>query len=155
MKRLLWPVFFLTVAAVITWVSRLLIIENLITYEFKVPEITVEKLYNQAGQYHIFDIRSEEEYLAGHIENATWVDEKTKAEDFIENYSEMIKAKPSVFYCSIGYRSSALVKEVAARAKQHQPFFNLRGGLFRWHREGLPVAGGGVHPYNTFWGLFR
>jgi hypothetical protein len=45
------------------------------------------------------------------------------------------------------------------RAMQEAPpkaIFNLRGGIFRWHAEGRPLAFGpgasGVHPFSRDWG---
>ena len=68
----------------------------------------------------------------------------------------------AIFYCSVGYRSSAVV----ARLQRHKPdsgetpqLFNLEGSLFKWanedremvncHNEPTPYC----HPYSIFWGL--
>jgi hypothetical protein len=68
----------------------------------------------------------------------------------------------AIFYCSVGYRSSAVV----ARLQRHKPdsgktpqLFNLEGSLFKWANEEREMVNCQneptpyCHPYSAFWGL--
>ena len=61
-----------------------------------------------------------------------------------------------VVYCSIGYRSAAIVEDLERAGAQN--VYNLEGGLFDWANQGRPIYRGEarvleVHPYNGLWGL--
>jgi rhodanese-related sulfurtransferase len=61
-----------------------------------------------------------------------------------------------VVYCSIGYRSAALVGDLRRAGVEH--VYNLEGGLFDWANQGRPIYRGDerveeVHPFNRIWGL--
>ena len=61
-----------------------------------------------------------------------------------------------VVYCSIGYRSAAIVRDLERAGAQN--VYNLEGGLFDWANQGRPIYRGEarvleVHPYNGLWGL--
>ncbi|MGB9337740.1 MAG: rhodanese-like domain-containing protein [Polyangiales bacterium] len=61
-----------------------------------------------------------------------------------------------VVYCSIGYRSAAIVQDLERAGAQN--VYNLEGGLFDWANQGRPIYRGEarvleVHPYNGLWGL--
>jgi rhodanese-related sulfurtransferase len=51
--------------------------------------------------------------------------------------AELDKARPVVFYCQSGGRSS----QACAYLKQqgHERLYNLRGGIVAWVRQGLPI----------------
>ena len=60
-----------------------------------------------------------------------------------------------VVYCSVGYRSAALVDRL--RERGHADAVHLEGSIFRWAGEGRPVYRDGtrieqVHPYDDRWG---
>jgi rhodanese-related sulfurtransferase len=61
-----------------------------------------------------------------------------------------------VVYCSVGYRSAAVIDDLESAGFQN--VYNLEGGLFDWANKGRPVYQGEervheVHPYNRIWGL--
>lgn len=60
-----------------------------------------------------------------------------------------------VVYCSVGYRSSRLARQLRTRGVKN--VFNLEGSLFKWANEGRPVYRGServqeVHPFDEDWG---
>ena len=108
----------------------------------------------------IFDIRKTDEYNVSHIAGAILVSPKMSANGFLEKYSKAAKGKTVIFYCSVGQRSSIFAKRVQDGLKNSGTVavFNLKGGLFDWHNENLPLVTTSnepteyIHPYNKFWG---
>lgn len=101
------------------------------------------------------DTRSKAEYAVSHIGGAM----RVGYDDFsLEKVSTLDSLTPIIVYCSIGARSQEIGKKLVAAG--YQEVYNLRGGIFRWMDEGLPVENRDrqltdkVHPYNWFWGLF-
>ena len=61
-----------------------------------------------------------------------------------------------VVYCSIGYRSAAIVDQLKDAGVDD--VYNLEGGLFEWANRDRPVYRGDervreVHPFNRWWGM--
>ena len=96
----------------------------------------------------IVDARSREEYEVSHLQGAIHADE------FGLVSRSLGKALPIVVYCAVGYRSSALAREL-----KQDGFTNvssLDGGIFQWANDGGPVYRDGepvreVHPYQRKW----
>ena len=64
-------------------------------------------------------------------------------------------AMPIVVYCSVGYRSAAVVEELASLGYQNVK--NLRHSIFEWAERGYDLGNAAgstskVHPYNQAWG---
>jgi len=64
-----------------------------------------------------------------------------------------------VCYCSVGYRSSTVVKRLQQEAREHGvTLYNVEGGIFQWACEGREMVDQSgqkvevVHPYSSFWG---
>ena len=100
----------------------------------------------------LLDVRSEEEFAVSHIRGAVRVDPGRR------NFATIPIDRRStvVVYCSVGYRSAAIVD--ALRASGIAKVRNLRGGIFTWANESRPVFRNGqpastVHPYDALWGL--
>jgi len=137
-------------------------------------EVAVEKAYTaehlpaadlhralaeaDSAAYVLFDVRQPEEYDVSRIGQAVQVDPEAAAADFIAAHGQAIAGKKAVFYCSVGYRSSKLLKRVESAALEAGAvsLANLRGGIFRWHNEGFPLEANSdtakVHPYDRHWG---
>ncbi len=56
----------------------------------------------------IFDVREKQEFDVSHIKNAIRIKPDIDSIKFIETFSNQLKGKNLVFYCSVGRRSSAL-----------------------------------------------
>ena len=100
----------------------------------------------------LLDVRSEEEFAVSHLRGAIRVEpgETSFASLPID------RGTPVVVYCSVGYRSAAIVE--ALRASGVSDVRNLSGGIFAWANEGRPVFKNGepattVHPYDQLWGV--
>jgi phage shock protein E len=85
----------------------------------------------------ILDVRTDQEFSGGHLENAVNLD--YNAPDFQTQLQSLDKNKPYLVYCAVGGRSSK-----AAQLMQEMGFlqvYNVAGGGFpQLQSAGLPVA---------------
>lgn len=125
--------------------------EIIINYQGVVHLNAQEFTQLDQSQTIVFDVREEGEFKVSHLANAVWVPPDLDAEEFIEDYGDLIDGKQAVFYCSVGRRSSEFVQRVQAQAADLK-LSNLEGGLFSWVNQEREFVGDGVHPYNAYWG---
>ncbi len=69
----------------------------------------------------------------------------------------LAKDTPLIVYCSVGYRSAVLAREL--QEDGYSNVLNLKGSIFAWANEGRPLenANGtahGVHPFDKKWGQY-
>lgn len=116
-----------------------------------VPQITTDHLAQRmaAGEaIALFDVRTAEEYHAGHLPKAHLLEEGLGAGAEIKE----LKAHPGtvVLYCSVGYRAARLASELAEEGWTNA--IVLRGSIFQWAKEGRPLAAETdtpkVHPHS-------
>lgn len=108
----------------------------------------------------IFDVREKQEFDVSHIKNAIRIKPDIDSIKFIEKFSNQLKGKNLVFYCSVGRRSSALasrLQPLLIKEGAHE-IYNLKGGIFQWHNEEKSLVQNGrltkhIHPYSPLWGL--
>jgi rhodanese-related sulfurtransferase len=133
-------------------------VEAAIARQLGVPEITTAalaaRLAAPSGRPVLFDVREAEEVAMGRIAGSIRLDPSLGAAAFLAAHGARIAGAEVVVYCSVGWRSGKLLERVAPRLASARPLSvaNLRGGLFRWRAEGLPVEGMGVHPFDDAWG---
>ncbi len=135
--------------------------EQMVALKFSVAHLSSEQLLQRKkrSDYLLFDTRQFAEYQVSHIASAIPIDPKISPKDFIRRYAKAIKGKHLVFYCSVGYRSSKLIEQLQAQAKQAGALSlsNLTGGIFRWYNQGYPVVNqqgetNDIHPFDEKWG---
>lgn len=139
--------------------------------EVRLPEIhqTIQNKFGQlkhlrASQFTlldrdnliIFDVREAEEFDVSHLDGAIRVSPDISQKDFINNFAELTQGKTMVFYCSVGYRSSALAAQILKNFPSNE-IYNLQGGIFNWHNERRNLvnengASEDIHPYDQYWG---
>ena len=100
----------------------------------------------------IFDTRKEDEYLVSHLQNAKHLHPMS---DFVSELKGIRSDAPIVVYCSVGYRSSAVARELSKLG--YTNVSNLDGSIFKWANEGRKVVCNKtavlkVHPYDSNWG---
>lgn len=100
-------------------------------------------------QPQILDVREPDEYAVSHLPGALQVDPDASATDVV---ARIDPSRPVVAYCSVGYRSSALVQRL--RDARFTQATNLKGSIFAWANEGRPLESAGravsvVHPYDA------
>jgi rhodanese-related sulfurtransferase len=100
----------------------------------------------------LLDVREPGEYSVSQIYGAKLT---SKIEQMIELLDKQDKNRITILYCSVGYRSAFLVKQLQQRG--YKNIYNLEGSIFEWANKGYPVYQGEkpvsvVHPYNYWWG---
>ncbi|MBW2509936.1 MAG: rhodanese-like domain-containing protein [Deltaproteobacteria bacterium] len=100
----------------------------------------------------LLDVRTEEEYAVSHLRGAVQMDPDG------HGLSELSIPDDAtvVAYCSVGYRSGAIIEELRERGVEQ--VYNLTGGIFGWANAGRPLFRHDarvelVHPYDSVWGL--
>lgn len=92
----------------------------------------------KSGKYTVIDVRTKEEYDAGHIKGALNFD--YYSDDFEEKIESQLKDKnkPYILYCRSGMRSlySAQILEDLG----YTDVTNMKGGFLAWQSAGKPVT---------------
>ncbi|MDT3694490.1 MAG: rhodanese-like domain-containing protein [Mucispirillum sp.] len=92
----------------------------------------------KSGKYTVIDVRTKEEYDAGHIKGALNIDYYN--DDFEEKIESQLKDKnkPYILYCRSGMRSlySAQILEDLG----YTDVTNMKGGFLAWQSAGKPVT---------------
>lgn len=100
----------------------------------------------------LLDARQREEFDVSHLPGAHWAPD-------VERALRELRARPAgapvVVYCSVGYRSGRLARELTGRGVPGVR--NLEGSLFEWANQGRPLASADgpahcVHPFDEEWG---
>ena len=97
------------------------------------------KLMQTRGADHnftILDVRTPEEYAAGHIPGAVLLD--FNAPDFADKAERLPKIATYLVYCRSGNRSAKAA--VMLREKGFPEVLEINGGMLEWQKEGLPVS---------------
>lgn len=104
----------------------------------KITWSTVDELKNKMDSQHQFiliDVRTEKEYLAGHIENAVWI-----PRGFLEFKIQNIISDPEteiILYCKRGSRSALSVHTLIEMG--YTNVLNLEGGFEEWVNSGNSI----------------
>ena len=104
----------------------------------KITWNNVEELKNKMNSEHQFiliDVRTEKEYLAGHIENATWI-----PRGFLEFKIQKIFSDPEteiILYCKRGSRSA--LSTYTLMEMGYKNVLNLEGGFEEWVNKGNSI----------------
>ena len=89
----------------------------------------------QAHNGMLLDVRTPEEFTAGHLNHAINIDYKSS--DFKDQLAKLDKTKPYFVYCKAGVRSekaTEIMKELGFTNVYH-----MEGGIDAWQEKGLPV----------------
>lgn len=110
----------------------------------KQPGITVdEALLALSKGSVLIDVRTENEYLAGHAPGARPIDPKDLADDPLEaiHGDDPLAERdaPIIITCDNGLRSGVLAAELRKRGLLAE---SIKGGLVAWQREGNPIIPG-------------
>ncbi len=104
----------------------------------KITWNTVDELKNKMDSQHQFiliDVRTEKEYLAGHIENATWL-----PRGFLEFKIQKLISDPEteiIVYCKRGSRSALCAYTLIEMG--YKNVLNLEGGFEEWVAKGNSI----------------
>lgn len=102
----------------------------------------------------LIDRRERVEYDVSHLQGAIYANDREEALTIIKQAG---KDRRIVIYCSVGYRSSVLARQLGKAGFTN--IYNLEGSIFKWANEGRPVYRGDrevhfVHPFDSKWRIF-
>jgi rhodanese-related sulfurtransferase len=97
----------------------------------------------------LFDVRTPAEQAVSRIGGAISISPEMTPAAWRQSYGATTIGKRVVFYCAVGLRSARLAAPLGHA--------NLRGGIFRWSRDGHALVNDTgptrqVHPFNERWG---
>jgi len=84
----------------------------------------------------LIDVRTEEEFTAGHIGYAQLID-WYKPLSFQQKVNQLNKNKPVLLYCRTGVRSAAAKQWLSSHG--FTQVMDLSGGIESWQQRGFPV----------------
>ncbi len=108
----------------------------------KIPRITAQALADQLQEAEspvVLDVRSEKEYLGGHIAGSLHV----PLPHLIERMNEVPKDRPVVVHCEGGYRSAIACSLLAAHGRDNMT--DMVGGFKAWLASKLPSSTEAIH----------
>lgn len=123
-------------------------VEN--TVKEEVPYIYADSI-PASNNYLFLDARELEEYQVSRIPGALFIG----YDDFdLSRVNGISPDDTLVVYCSIGYRSNEIAKQLEEAG--YQTVFNLYGGLFQWSNDEKPMEDDRgetkkIHGYNQKW----
>ena len=86
--------------------------------------------------FTILDVRTPEEYAAGHIPGALRLD--FNSPDFADKAESLPKVATYLVYCRSGARSAKAAAML--REKGFLEVLEIEGGILEWQKDGLPVV---------------
>ncbi len=86
------------------------------------------------GEVFILDVRTQEEYDAGHIRNSTLI----PVQDLSKRLNEVPQNRDILVYCRTGSRSTA-ASEILVNNGFTQ-IYNMNGGITEWTKAGYEVV---------------
>ncbi len=133
--------------------SRLYAAAEASVSNFQVPASTIEETYQlwKKQDVLVLDTRTEEEFQYSHLPGAVhWDYKKEKLSSELRD--EIQSGRLTLVYCSIGYRSGEACQVILENYPEAN-VRNVRGGIFGWAENELPMVGSGkAHPHNKHWG---
>jgi len=93
----------------------------------------------KSTETQLLDVRSIEEYNAGHLPNALQADWNNDAE-FATRTKALDKSKTVLVYCLSGARSNSAMQWLYSNG--FKKVYNLQGGINKWKQANLPLEKG-------------
>ena len=97
-----------------------------------------QDLYDERQNLVVLDVRTPEEYNAGHIPGALNFD--FRSPDFAQQIDQLDRTKPYLVHCQSGGRSTRSLE--VFKDQQFQSIYHLDGGIRAWKEEGGIVTPG-------------
>ncbi|MEZ4921018.1 MAG: rhodanese-like domain-containing protein [Saprospiraceae bacterium] len=88
------------------------------------------------GNVQLIDVRTPEEYKAGHLKGATNID--FYATDFAARMKKLDANKPVLVYCAVGGRSGSAASKLSGMG--FKQIYDLQGGIRAWASQGKQVV---------------
>ncbi|MCG7848630.1 MAG: rhodanese-like domain-containing protein [ANME-2 cluster archaeon] len=91
------------------------------------------KVMVDSGEYFLLDVRTQEEYDAGHITDAVLIPH----DELQDRLDELPTDLPILVYCRTA-RRSAIAGEILTD-NGYLEVYNLAGGIVDWEKKGYPI----------------
>jgi len=101
----------------------------------QVEPAQVQEMLAQTPRPFLLDVRTPEEYKQGHVNGA----ELIPLNELAAQQKRIPKDREVICICASGSRSSAATRQLSSLGYKAS---NMRGGMDRWVRLGLPVKSG-------------
>jgi thioredoxin len=98
-----------------------------------IDALSFSKKIKETPNPQILDVRTPEEFVSEHIDNAenvNWL-----SDDFVANTAKYEKTKPIYVYCKSGGRSQKAVAKLTELG--FTSIYELEGGILKWNAAGL------------------
>lgn len=96
----------------------------------------VQKLMKDDPNVVVLDVRTAEEFAAGHIAGAKNID--IMSPDFAKQIAALDKSQTYVIHCAAGGRSARACK--APEVQQLKSVYHMNEGFKAWEKSGKPVG---------------
>ena len=98
----------------------------------------IESLTPQAGNVVILDVRTPEEYTAGHIQNALNID--IRNDTFAEEVAKLDRNNTYIVHCAANVENGRTEKSLKIMSDLgFTKLRNMAGGIVAWQADGLPL----------------
>jgi rhodanese-related sulfurtransferase len=95
--------------------------------------VQVDEFSKRQAEFHLIDVREDDEWTAGHIDGAQHI----PLGELAARLSELPKERTIVAVCRSGGRSEAAVRGLRKLGYEAE---NLEGGVNAWDRAKLPLV---------------
>jgi thioredoxin 1 len=109
--------------------------ENVKSFIGKVAVNEFEQKLNESKNAQLIDVRTPEEYVEGHLQNASNID--YRGSDFDEQIKKLDKSKPVFVYCLSGGRSGNATEKM--KSMGFKEIYDLKGGINAWKNADKPL----------------
>jgi phage shock protein E len=93
------------------------------------------KIIKENKDVVVLDVRTPDEFKAGHIKGATNINFQDK--DFAKRIAALDKSKTYVIHCAAGGRSGRACAQI--KDMKFEKMFHLKAGMSGWEEAGKPV----------------
>ena len=101
----------------------------------QVEPVQVQEMIGQSNRPFLLDVRTPGEYKEGHVRGA----ELIPLNELTVKTSRLPKSRTIICICASGSRSNAAARRLITKGYKVN---NMKGGMSRWIRAGLPVKTG-------------
>ena len=98
-----------------------------------ITQISAAALNKADKDIVLIDVRTPQEYAAGHLENSVNIDFRSR--NFKELIGKLDKNQEVYVYCKIGGRSASAAKTMEDMG--FKKIYDLKGGILQWEKEGF------------------
>ncbi|MCL7414553.1 MAG: rhodanese-like domain-containing protein [ANME-2 cluster archaeon] len=101
--------------------------------EYTNVEVDEAKIMVDSGEYFLLDVRTQEEYDAGHIEGAVLI----PYDELPDRLDEVPNDLPILVYCRTARRSA--IASTTLTDNGYPDVYNMLGGIVDWEKKGYPI----------------